>query len=102
MLLSFSSGIVFRIFGIKLSNESTVTEEEIKVLIEQGTQAGVFEETEQDLVESVFRLGDRRISALMTPRPDIVWIDVNVSPAEISSKNVRKSLLAFSGVRRRD
>lgn len=86
MLLSFSSGIVFRIFGIKLSNESTVTEEEIKVLIEQGTQAGVFEETEQDLVESVFRLGDRRISALMTPRPDIVWIDVNVSPAEIRRK----------------
>jgi putative hemolysin len=85
-LLSFSSNLIFKIFGIKPSSELPVTEEEIRVLIEQGTQAGVFEETEQDLVESVFRFADRRVSALMTPRLDIVWIDVNASPAEIQRK----------------
>lgn len=82
-LLSFSSNVIFKIFGVKASDEPPVTEEEIKVLIEQGTQAGVFEETEQDLVESVFRLADRRVGALMTPRRDIDWIDANAPPSEI-------------------
>lgn len=82
-LLSFSSNVIFEIFGIKASSEPPVTEEEIKVLIEQGTQAGVFAETEQDLVESVFRLADRRVGALMTPRREIDWIDANAPPAEI-------------------
>lgn len=85
-LLSFSSSLIFRIFGVKPPNEPPVTEEEIKVLIEQGTQAGVFEETEQDLVESVFRLGDKRVGALMTPRREIVWIDRQTSPPEIRRK----------------
>lgn len=85
-LLSFSSSLILRIFGFKPSNEPPVTEEEIKVLIEQGTQAGVFEETEQNLVESVFRLGDRRVGALMTPRREIVWIDRRASRAEIRRK----------------
>ena len=85
-LLSFSSNVVFKTVGIKPSNEPPVTEEEIKVLIEQGTQIGIFEEAEKDLVKSVFRLGDRRVSALMTPRPDIVWIDINATPEEIRRK----------------
>ena len=82
-LLSFSSNIIFRIFGVKASNEAPVTEEEIKVLIEQGTQAGVFEATEQNLVKSIFRLDDKRVGALMTPRRDIVWIDANASGEDI-------------------
>lgn len=81
--LSFSSSAVLRIFGVQPSNDPPVTEEEIKVLIEQGTQAGIFEEAEQDLVESVFRLGDRRVSALMTPRLDIIWIEAKAADAEI-------------------
>ncbi len=85
-LLSFSSETVFKFLRIKPSNEPPVTEEEIKVLIEQGTKAGVFEEAEQDLVESVFRLGDRRVSALMTPRFDVEWLDINASPTEIRRK----------------
>jgi putative hemolysin len=84
--LSFSSETVFKILRIKPSDEPPVTEEEIKVLIAQGTQAGIFEETEQDMVESVFRLGDRRVKALMTPRLDIEWLDINSSAAEIRRK----------------
>lgn len=75
-LLSYSTEMVVRLLGIRPSTEPQVTEEEIKVLIEQGTEAGTFEEAEQDMVQRVFRLGDRRVGALMTPRPDIVWLDL--------------------------
>jgi putative hemolysin len=78
-LLSVSTSAVLGLLRMKASTEPPVTEEEIKMLIEQGTHAGVFEETEQEIVKSVFRLADRRISQLMTPRLDIVWLDVNAS-----------------------
>ena len=79
-LLSTSTDVVIRLLGIKPSTDPQVTEEEIKVLIEQGTEAGTFEEAEQDMLNRVFRLSDRRVSALMTPRPDIVWLDLDDSP----------------------
>lgn len=85
-LLSFSTSVVFKVLRLRPSDEPPVTEEEIKILIEQGTQAGVFEETEQNLVGRVFRLGDRRVSALMTPRPDIFWLDLNAPEAETLQK----------------
>lgn len=58
-LLSASTDMVLRVLGITPSVEPQVTEEEIKILIEQGTEAGTFEEAEQNMVERVFRLGDR-------------------------------------------
>src|SRR6266542_718152 len=63
-----------------------LTENAIQLLIDQGTQAGVFEESEQDMVEGVFSLGDQRVYSLMTPRPDIVWLDINDSVEEIRQK----------------
>jgi putative hemolysin len=85
-LLSLSTQVVLRLFGIQPSVETSVTEEEIKLMIEQGTQEGVFEPTEQEMVERVFRLGDRTASALMTPRPDVVWLDPNEPTEEIQKK----------------
>jgi putative hemolysin len=85
-LLSISTQLVLRLFGIKPSTEASVTEEEIKMMIEQGTQEGVFEPTEQEMVERVFRLGDRTVNALMTPRPDVVWLDLNDPPEETQQK----------------
>ncbi len=76
-LLSISSNLVLRLLGAKPSDEPPVTEEEIKVMIEQGTQAGVFAEAEQDMVQAVFRLADRRVGTLMTPRTDVVWLDLD-------------------------
>ncbi|MBD6615983.1 HlyC/CorC family transporter [Komarekiella sp. 'clone 1'] len=87
-LLSASTDLVLRVLGITPSTEPQVTEEEIKILIEQGTEAGTFEEAEQDMVERVFRLGDRPVSYLMTPRPDIVWLDLDDSPEENRHKMV--------------
>jgi putative hemolysin len=82
-LMSRTTDLVIRMIGIKPSEEPPVTEEEILVQLDQGTQAGVFEEAEQDMVEGVFRLNDRRVGSLMTPRSEIVWLDVNDSPDEI-------------------
>lgn len=85
-LLSLSTQLVLRAFGVRPSEEATVTEEEIKLMIEQGTQEGVFEPGEQEIVERVFRLGDRTANSLMTPRPDVVWLDVSEPPEEIQKK----------------
>jgi len=82
-LLGASTDVVLRVLGIRPSTEPPVTEEEIKVLIEQGTQAGVFAAMEQEMVVRAFRLGARRISALMTPRTEIVWLDLDDSPETI-------------------
>jgi len=85
-MLSISTETVLQILGIRPSEEPQVTEEEIKILIEQGTEAGTFEAAEQDMVERVFRLGDRPGTFFMTPRPDIVWLDLDDSPEENRQK----------------
>jgi putative hemolysin len=85
-LLSFSTEGILKLFGVKASLEPPVTEEEIHLLIDQGTQAGVFEEAEQDMVEGIFSLGDSRVYSLMTPRTEIVWLDVSDSIEEIRQK----------------
>jgi putative hemolysin len=85
-LLEKTSDLVLRLLGVKPSQEPPVTEEELLVQLDEGTQAGVFKETEQDMVEGVFSLSDQRVNALMTPRNEIVWLDVDDSLAEIRRK----------------
>ena len=75
-VLAASTEAVLRALGVRQPPGPGVTEEDIRVLIGQATRAGIFQEEEQDMVESVFRLGDRRVSVLMTPRPDVVAVDV--------------------------
>lgn len=87
--LSFSTRIVLRIMGIKPTTEPPVTEEEIRIMIAQGTRAGVFEELEEEIVEHVFRLGDRRAETLITPRTDITWLDINDDAEGIQSKLIQ-------------
>ena len=82
-LMSGTTDLVLRLLGIQPNEEPPVTEEELQVLLDQGTQAGVFEESEQDMVEGVFRLNNRRVGSLMTPRSEIAWLDVNDTPEEI-------------------
>jgi len=82
-LLSWSTDLGLRIIGASPSEEPPVTEEEIRVLMEQGTQVGVFEEAEQDMIESVFKLSDRYVETVMTPRTEVEWIDLDESFEEI-------------------
>ena len=84
--LSFSTESVLRLLGVKINEEPPVTEEEIQLLIDQGTEAGVFEAAEHDMVEGVFSLGDQRVYSLMTPRTEIVYLDINDSLDDIRKK----------------
>lgn len=85
-ILSFSTDFVLKVFGVRASNEPPITEEEFQVLLDQGTQAGVFEESEQDMVEGIFSLGEQRVYSLMTPRTEIVWLDIDNTIEEIRRK----------------
>lgn len=87
-LLSWSTNLVLRIVGVTPSLEPAVTEEEVRVMIEQGTQAGIFEEAEQDMVAGVFRLGDLQAESLITPRTEIDWLDIDATPEEHQRKIV--------------
>ena len=80
-LLGKSTEALLSLLGIRASGEPDLTEDEIKALIRQGAEAGVFEEAEHDMVQRVFRLGDRPIRAFMTPRTEITWLDAE-APAE--------------------
>jgi putative hemolysin len=82
-LLGKSTDVMLHLLRIKHTDELPVTEEELLVQLNEGTQAGVFEEAEQDMVEGVFSLSDQRVNALMTPRNEIIWLDVNDTAAEI-------------------
>lgn len=82
-LLSRSTQIILQIFRQNKSIEASVTEEEIRAMIIQGKTSGVLEETEQELMESVIRLDDQNITALMTPRRKIGWIDLQDDKTEI-------------------
>lgn len=86
-VLSFSTETVLRLLGIKAEQGTRVTEEEIRLLIGEGREAGVFEQAEEELVERVFKMGDRRVSDIMTPRPRVTWLDLD-DPEE---ENLRKA-----------
>ncbi len=81
-VLSISTEAVLTVLRVRTPSGPEVTEEDVRVLLGQATRAGIFQEAEQDMVESVFRLADRRVSVLMTPRPDIVALDVEDPPEE--------------------
>lgn len=87
-LLSFSTEIIVRLLRIKQVSEPAITEEEVKILIEQGTQSGVFEGVEQEIVERIFRLSDRTVNSLMTHRSEMVWLNIE-NPLE---ENIKKIL----------
>ena len=94
-LLSASTEAVLAVFGMRKPSGPEVTEEDVRILIGQATRAGVFREAEQEMVESVFRLGDRRVGVLMTPRPDIVAVDVGDPLEENRQKMVASGHVYF-------
>jgi len=84
--LSAATDLVLRALGVRPAQEPPVTEEEISVLLQEGTKAGVFEAGEHEMIKRVFRFSDRRARALMTPRNEIVWIDLADPPDEVRRK----------------
>src|SRR5215216_4925185 len=94
-ILGKITDFILKLLGIEAGTEPPVTEEEIQLLIEQGTQAGVFEEAEHDMVEGVFSLADQRLYSLMTPRPDIVWLDIADTVEEIRQKLIESNFSRY-------
>lgn len=85
--LSWSSSLVLRAFGLKPSGEPPVSEDEVKVMIEQGLGAGVFHKGEQAMVEGVFALDEQTAADLMTPRSHLIWLNVD-DPEEVTWRKV--------------
>lgn len=82
-LLTMSTQLLLRLFGIDDSRGSQVTEEEIHAVLHEGSTAGVIEEEERRMVQNLFRLDDRSISTMMTPRAGIASLDFDASPEEV-------------------
>jgi putative hemolysin len=81
-LLTFSTDAILKILGQREQPGQSVTEEEIHAMIDEGSEAGVIEDQEREMVRNVFRLDDRQIGSLMIPRADIVYLDVDRSIEE--------------------
>jgi putative hemolysin len=81
-LLTASSNFVLRLIPVRPSGEPTITEEEIKALMAQGAESGAFERAELDIVGRVFRLADRHVASVMTPRSEVVWLDLETDADE--------------------
>ena len=83
LLLSGSTAFLLRLLGVDDTRRNAVTEEEIQAVLAEGSEAGVIEKEEHRMVRNVFRLDDLSIVSLMTPRVDMVTLDVDASAQEI-------------------
>lgn len=82
-LLGASTEAMLKLLRIPEKAEQTVTEEEVKSLIAEGTASGVFDPGEKRMIEGVMRLADRTVRSLMTPRPEVMWLDIDDEPENI-------------------
>lgn len=94
-LLNQTTTLFMRLFNIRRSAEDVVTEEEIKTLITEGTEAGTIDEAEQEIIERVFHLSDRNITSLMTHRSDIIWFNLDETEEQIKEKILREPHSAY-------
>ncbi len=94
-ILSSSTNFILKIIGSKESKESVVTEDEIKMLIEEGLEDGTIEKEEEDIIKRVFRLDDQKVDMLMTPKNEIIWIDLEESLEESKRKIIESERSIF-------
>ncbi|KAF0154969.1 MAG: putative hemolysin [Syntrophaceae bacterium] len=87
-ILSISTKLVLKLFGVQNRIEAPVTEEELRMFLKKGSEHGVIEKEESDMINEVIRFGDKRASALMTPRVDVTWLDIHQTPDEILSESL--------------
>ncbi len=89
LLRTVTEGVV-RLLGLDRTRQEDVTEEELQSLIVEGEKAGVIEEEERDMIQSVMRLGDRSVKTIMTPRTEMIWLDPD-TPREEMLKEISDS-----------
>ena len=94
-LLESSTNLVLKLFGSKRTVEATVTEEEIELMIEEGRAEGTIEEEEQAIIKRVFKLDDQKVDMIMTPRSEIIWLDLDDSAEENYEKIIESKRSIF-------
>ncbi|WP_158046439.1 hemolysin family protein [Skermanella pratensis] len=82
-LLGVSTNLVLRLLRLNQVKQAEVTEEEVKSMIAEGARTGVFDPAEREMIEGVLRLADRSVRTIMTPRPDVHWLDIDDDPETI-------------------
>lgn len=99
-ILSHSTETVLRLMRVRKTTGPPVTEEEIKIMLEEGTKAGVFERAELNMIEGVFDIGDRRVESLMTHRTDIIALDLDDPVGENLRKMIESGRSSFPAYER--
>lgn len=87
--LTITTNTISKIFGVNESDEEIVTEEEIKMMVDQGEENGTIDESEKELINNVFEFNDITVSEIMTHRTDIFAVDINISPGELLEEIIR-------------
>ncbi len=85
-VLTYSTRAIMRFFGVQQTEDAPVSDEEIAIMMQEGALAGAFEPQEPEMVSRIFRLSDRNVSSLMTPRREIAWLDVGDAPELMHKK----------------
>lgn len=98
-VMTLSTDAVTKLLRVPATNEQTITEEEIKIMLDEGAARGVFATAESELVGRVFRLGDLSVNALMTPRPEIAAFDIGDSAEQLLKKLAQHNHSRFPVVR---
>jgi putative hemolysin len=93
--LSAVTDLIVSLLGAKRGQAPAVTEEEVRVLIAQGTETGVFENSEREMVEGVLSLGDRRVTSLMTPRTEVLYFDLHDGAEEARRQVIENARYAY-------
>lgn len=93
-MLSFSTDSILKLFRINKSTEPGISEEEVKLLVREGTRTGVFQKVEKDIFERTLRLSDKKVQSLMTSRKEIVWLDTD-SPFRTLRKTISESAHSY-------
>jgi len=83
-ILSRASDVIMALFGVRNAGQQAMTEEEVRFAIAEGTEAGVIDAVEKDMIHGVLELADRSVASIMTPRPDVYWIDLDDEPETIA------------------
>ena len=88
-LLTHTTNAISKIFGVSENEEEIVTEEEIKMMIDQGEENGTIQEDEKELINNVFEFNDITASEIMTHRTDIFAVDINMTPGELLEEIIK-------------
>lgn len=94
-ILSKSTNACLKLIGIKTEENNAITEEEIELMIEEGRAEGTIEKEEEDIIKRVFKLDDQKVDMIMTPRNEIIWIDLEDSDEENKNKIIESKRSIF-------